>query len=233
MVFVHCWACDQHLWDAQLARFAPSYQVVTLDLAGHGTSGRERQDYTVGAFAEDVKAVVEALDLKSVVLVGHSMGGPVALEAAGRLGSRVVMVIPVDTLLDVDQRSDPKETEGALAAMKADFPGAVSKFIRAYMFTPTSDPHLVERIVDQISSFPPAIGISALRHTWSFDAATALDAIKVPIHAVNADKFPTNLAAERRHAPQFEATIMTGVGHYLMLEDPERFGELLQSILPR
>jgi pimeloyl-ACP methyl ester carboxylesterase len=137
----------------------------------------------------------------------------------------------VDTLLDVDRPNDPKESEAFLSSLQADFPGAAARFIRGFMFVPNSDPRLIERIVAQLSGFPPAIGLSALRHTWEYDAAAALEAIKVPIHAVNADKFPTNLAAERRHAPQFEATIMKGVGHYLMLEDPPRFGDSLETAL--
>ena len=56
-------------------------------------------------------------------------------------------------------------------------------------------------------------------------------ALKVPIVAVNGDRFPTNFAANRRHAPQFDAVIMKGVGHYPMLEDPARFGTLLDEAL--
>jgi pimeloyl-ACP methyl ester carboxylesterase len=231
LVFVHCWACDQHFWDSQIPRFAKGHRVATLDLAGHGASGRARQDYTIEAFGNDVEAVVAALGLKEVVLIGHSMGGPVILEAAHRMGGRVVGLVPVDTLLDVDRPQDAKEIETFLGSMRADFGGAAAKFMRDWMFVPASDPRLIERIVAQVSTFPPEIGLSALRHTWAYDSARALEGIKVPIHALNTDKFPTNLAAERRHAPQFEATIMKGVGHYLMLEDPPRFGDLLESAL--
>jgi pimeloyl-ACP methyl ester carboxylesterase len=48
---------------------------------------------------------------------------------------------------------------------------------------------------------------------------------------LNGDKYPTNLDGARRQAPQFEATIMKGVGHYLMLEDPPRFNQLLGAIV--
>src|SRR5512144_68056 len=89
LVFVHCWACDRHLWDAEVPVFAASHRVVTLDLAGHGESGRGRKDWTIAAYAEDVRAVVEALHLDRVVLIGHSMGGPVIVEAARKMPARV------------------------------------------------------------------------------------------------------------------------------------------------
>src|SRR5713101_3465630 len=81
LVFVHGWAIDGRYWEQQVPVFARSHRVVTLDLAGHGRSGRERKDWTVESFAQDVRAVVDALGLKKVVLVGHSMSGNVILEA--------------------------------------------------------------------------------------------------------------------------------------------------------
>lgn len=233
LVFVHCWSCDGHYWDAQAAHFARHYQVVTLDLAGHGQSGKKRGDWTVASFGRDVEAVVLHLDLKRVVLIGHSMGGPVVLEATRRLSSRVAGLVPVDTLLDVEEKMTPDKIEEYLAPFTADYKAATDTFARGYMFTPTSPPALIDAIVREASAADPAVAIPALRNTWAYDAAAALDAVKVPIVAVNADKWPTNLAAARRHAPQFDALLVTGVGHYLMREAPERFNTALEEALRR
>jgi pimeloyl-ACP methyl ester carboxylesterase len=231
LVLVHCWTCDSTFWRDQVARLAKKSQVVTLDLAGHGRSSRTRTDYTMQAFGQDVKAVADELKLDRMVLVGHSMGGAVILEAAKRLGGRVVGLVPIDTLLDVEQSSDPKETDIVMAKMQADYQEQTTAFIRQYLFAPTTPPAVADRVLAQTSAFPPEIAISALRNNWSYKAAPAFDAVKVPIVAVNGDRFPTNFAANRRHAPQFDALIMTGVGHYPMLEDPARFGTLLDEAL--
>src|SRR5262245_59870471 len=73
LVFVHGWLGDAHVWDRALRRFAPSYRVVALDLAGHGSSGKGRSEWTVPRFADDVAAVVGELGLEHVTLIGHSM----------------------------------------------------------------------------------------------------------------------------------------------------------------
>jgi pimeloyl-ACP methyl ester carboxylesterase len=233
IVLVHCWTCDHRAWDAQVRHLADRHRVVTLDLAGHGASGRGRVEWTVEAFGEDVRAVVEALELRRAVLVGHSMGGPVALEAARRLPGRVVGLIPVDTLLDVERRVTGAELDAALAALRADYPGAVSTLMRDRLFLPTADPALVERVVGRAAAAPPEIAVPALEHTWRYDAAAALRRITVPICAINADRFATNLEANRRYAPQFQALIMPGVGHYPMLEAPARFNRLLDEAITR
>ena len=231
LVLVHCWTCDSGVWKDPVARLAKSRQVVTLDLAGHGRSGRTRKDYTMEAFGQDVKAVADRLKLDQMVLVGHSMGGAVILEAAKRLGDRVVGLVPIDTLVDVEQASDPKETDAVIAKMQADYKGETTAFIRRYLFASTTPPAVADRILAQTTTFAAEIALSALRNNWNYQAAPAFDAIKVPIVAVNGDRFPTNLEANRRHAPQFDAIIMKGVGHYPMLEDPKRFGDLLDEAL--
>ena len=82
LVFVHGWCTDMSYWDAQIPSFRVYYRVVTLDLAGHGRSGRDRAVWSMEAFGQDVAAVVRKLDLNNVILIGHSLGGPVVLEAA-------------------------------------------------------------------------------------------------------------------------------------------------------
>jgi pimeloyl-ACP methyl ester carboxylesterase len=233
LLLVHCWTCDGTFWKEQVGRFASRRQVVTLDLAGHGRSGRTRKVYTMKAFGADVKAVADALKLDRIVLVGHSMGGPVILEAASLLGDRVAGLIPVDTLLDVEARDDPKQIQPFLDKLQADFKGTVTGFAREYWFLPTTPPAVADRVLGAATSFPPEIAIPALREIWSYDAAPALERVKAPIVAVNADRFPTNLAGNRKHAPQFDAVIMKGAAHYLLLEDPKRFGDLLEEALAR
>ena len=93
LVFVHCWTCDRSFWNAQVPHFAPNYTVVRVELAGHGKSGHGRERYDMAGFGADVAAVVEDLGLSRVVLIGHSMGGPVSVEAAKRLGDRVIGVV--------------------------------------------------------------------------------------------------------------------------------------------
>ena len=81
-VFIHGWNCDRSYCSAQLLVFATTHQVVAIDLAGHGDSGINRADWSMGHFGADVAGVADALRLEDIPLIGHSMGGPVALEAA-------------------------------------------------------------------------------------------------------------------------------------------------------
>src|SRR5687768_8178230 len=89
LVFVHGWSCDRSYWDAQRIPLSKQYQIVTLDLAGHGQSGMGREAWTIASYGEDVAAVVKELDLEDAILIGHSMGGDVIVEAARHLPKRL------------------------------------------------------------------------------------------------------------------------------------------------
>jgi pimeloyl-ACP methyl ester carboxylesterase len=226
-IFVHGWSCDRTYWRPQIEYFMKSHRVVAIDLAGHGESGSNRKEWTIPAFGADVRAVLETLDLRGAVLVGHSMGGPVILEAARLAPGRVAALVPVDTLAEVDGRMSPEEREGFLGPIRAGFRAATESFVRQYMFTNHSDSKLIDRIAADMANAPPEVAIPAMESLFSYDEAAALARVTIPVRLLNADHFPTDLAAARRHKPDIELTVMPRVGHFLMAEDPEEFNRLL------
>src|SRR6185503_13628491 len=124
LVFIHCWTCNRTFWENQVAEFSKTNRVVTIDLPGHGESGKGRKTWSVESFGDDVKTVVTKLGLKRVVLVGSSMGGPIALEAARRMPDRVVAIVPVDTLQNVEAKVPPDQLDAVFKQMEADYKNA-------------------------------------------------------------------------------------------------------------
>src|SRR5690242_8544380 len=84
LLLVHCWTCDHSFFAPQLAHFSGTHRVVNVDLRGHGASDKPRQDYTVAGFADDLAWLCERLGVQKPVVIGHSMGGNIALELAAR-----------------------------------------------------------------------------------------------------------------------------------------------------
>jgi pimeloyl-ACP methyl ester carboxylesterase len=233
LVFVHGWSCDRSYWDAQVPYFSDRYRVVTVDLGGHGESGLEREVWSIEAFGQDVAAVVEQLDLHDVVLVGHSMGGPVTVEAALLLGDRAVGIIGVDTFHDLSERWSEEAVEAWMQPFRDDY-AARARTLVPTMFAPGSDSAFVARITADMASAPPAVGTGAMMAYnvwWNAKADTSLPALSMPVRALNADLYPTDVEAGRAYVPSFDAVIMPGVGHFLMMEDPETFNGLLEGIL--
>jgi sigma-B regulation protein RsbQ len=233
LVFLHGWMGDTTWWEPQLTYFASRYRVVAIDLAGHGKSGHGRTTWTIPAFAADVKAAADRLDLKRMVLVGHSMSGPVSVEAARILGDRVVALVPVDTLHDVQRRMSADEKARVLGDLRRDFHGSVRNYLRGVAFAPTSPPHVVKRVLAQIDQVPPDLGLAILEAALDYDVRPAIRQVRVPIRAINADLQPTAVATNRAYVRDFDVILIPGVGHWPMLEAPERFNAALDRVLQK
>ena len=230
LVFVHCWSCDASYWREQLPLFARDHRVVAIDLAGHGASGDGRERFTIAAFAADVAAVVAKEKLERIVLIGHSMGGPVALAAAPLLAGKVALLIGVDNMQNVEQEWPEEQFKQMRDAMTKDFKATADGFVRS-MFPKDADPKLVASIASDMAAAPPRVAISAIEELRGFDEAAAMTAAAVPIVCINATMWPTDVAANRRHAKVFDVVLIEGVGHFLQLEKPQAFNEALMRVL--
>jgi pimeloyl-ACP methyl ester carboxylesterase len=231
LVFVHGWLGNASWWEPVMRHFAPTHRVVALDLAGHGLSGSARTDWSVARFADDVGAVVTALGLEHVVLLGHSMSGAITVEAARRLGERVELLVPVDTLNDLDWDLPPEVWDQFFGGLRADFPNAVEGFFRGMLFRPSSPPDVVARVVGEARAAEPARAVAMLEGSKAYDLRAAVRGLGAPIHALNSDANPTNLDVNRKYAARFEVELLPGVGHWPMLEDPPAFEAALARVL--
>lgn len=230
VVLIHGWMCDRTYWDAQIPHLADRYRVVAIDLGGHGESGMEREGWPLSAYAEDVVAVVDHLGLEPVILVGHSMGGPVAIEAGALLGDRVLGVVGVDTFQNVEAKYDPEQMAAMVGALEADFPAACDGFVRG-MFIADADPALVDRIAGDMCSGPAEVGTALMRQFATYDQAAKFENLTAPVRSINADLWPTDVEANRRHHADYDAVIIPGTGHFLMLEKPEAVNAALDDTL--
>lgn len=231
IVFVHGWSCDASYWDAQVAHFAPRHRVVAIDLAGHGASGQERKGYTMEAFGADVAAVLAQLDLKDAVLVGHSMGGAVIVEAALAAPDRVLGLVGVDNFQNVNLKLPPESIGAFLSPFEANFTPSVKGWV-GRMFPAGTDTALSAGIARDMAAAPPAVALSAMRellHWYSVRAVDRLPLLKAPLMCVNADMQPTQVDPIKALVPGYQLRVLAGRGHFLMREDPAGFNRLLEE----
>lgn len=230
IVLVHGGMCNRTDWEKSVPILAAAHQVVTLDLAGHGESGTGRQEWTVPNWARDVQAVVEALDLKKVVLAGHSLGSAVVVEAARLMPERVAGVVAVDGFVYFGYNAirDPNVVNAALAPYREDFQAGVQGMCNG-LFLPTSDPALVRRCTDEMKSMPAAIGVPMLAALYDWGGEEVLPHVKAPVQCIVSGLYAPMKAAGYilPIADQLKITQIPESGHWVMLEAPETFSRLL------
>lgn len=234
ILFVHGWCINKSYWAAQMEYLGKKYRLVALDLSGHGTSGANRITWTIEDFAQDVIAVIEGLDLKKVILIGHSMGGNIILEVANHLPNKVIGFIGIDNFKDLGAAINQEEVEGFLEVMEKDFANTVEAYARGALFHPASDTASIKRVVTDFRTANPEVAVKALRGLLEH-AQTEISLIKdlqVPIHLICGDATPTNEKALEEYSPKgFSVQYMKGVGHYPMIERPKLFNQLLENAI--
>jgi pimeloyl-ACP methyl ester carboxylesterase len=234
LIFLHGWCGDRSYWKNQVGEFANDYRVVAVDQAGHGESGKNRTNWTVASLAADVEALAKALGLKRVILVGHSMGGPVALLAARRMPDRVVAVIGVDTLQNADQKMPEEARQKLLADFEADFKGSLRGGFDG-LLGQKADPELKTWVRTRAEGQDAKMAVALMRDLLNSDARAALKESRKPVRCINSGGgyaffTPTDVAANKKYA-DFDAVTIDAVGHYPMLEKPAEFNQKLRDVL--
>jgi pimeloyl-ACP methyl ester carboxylesterase len=225
VVLVHCWMCDRTFWSAQVPVLAERYRTLALDLPGHGEASAGRAAWSVAGYGDDVAALLRELDLSNVVLVGHSMGGPVSLRAAALSPGRVRGIVAIDTLHDAEFDM-AAALEDFLPTFESDYVGTCGGFV---------DSMFPEEGVDEIKATVRAkgcsedrreIGVALMKNFGDIDMRSWFADAGVPIRAIQAPTNPTAIETNRKYA-DFDAVILEGVGHYPHMTRPEQFNPLL------
>jgi pimeloyl-ACP methyl ester carboxylesterase len=231
LVFIHGWSCDSNYWREQLPAFKQKYTLVTVDLGGHGGTDAARSDWSMAAFGRDVATAVAAVPNRQLILVGHSMGGPVAIEAARLLGDRVIGIIGVDTFKTIGAPlPSTAQLDAIVKPFEANFIGHTRELIAGHFFPPGGDQQLAQKIAYDMSLSPPKVAIPALRAVLAYDFAPPLKEVSAPIVAINSDLGePVNELRIRKVLPKFRAVVIPGSGHFLMMDDAARFNPALEA----
>jgi pimeloyl-ACP methyl ester carboxylesterase len=235
LVFVHGWCCNHTHFVEQLEHFTPSRQVVAVDLRGHGASDRPQQEYTLAGFASDVAWMCEHLQVRRPLIVGHSMGGAVAIELASRYPDLPRGIMLMDTLL-LPPPDFLQALESVPAALRSPDAPAVIEQLAGSLFLSTDDPGRRTRLIAEMRSTSTEVAYSAfMAHTVGYDPRPAIGSVRVPAAYVRSMPFMSDLNRLQDAWPRLMIAHTLGSGHFAMLEVPKQINAMIErfaSLLP-
>ena len=249
LVFIHGVASAHDDWRAQLDFFCPRHRAIACDLRGHGASTGDPAQCDIESYGADVVALLRDLDLPPVILVGHSMGARVVLQASADAPQRVASLVLVDG--SRVGTGDPQAAEEAVRQRieSVGYP-AFLRGLFADMFLAGSDPALKERIVDRALALPEAIGAALIPRFIGWDARSleaVLAKVAVPlliIQSTYTNPQRVRMALEpgasspwldliRQSVPAAQIDIVSGAGHFVMIEKPHAVNQLIERFVAR
>jgi len=228
LILVHCWTCRADLWKDSYSAF-PQYRVIALDLPGHGQSDKPKVEYTMDFFARSVEAVMKDAKVVKAVLVGHSMGTPVVRQFFRLFPEQTLGLVVVDGPL---VPFGPKaQMEKFFEPMFANYKIEGPKFIDG-LLGPVR-PDLKQFIRDVMTATPDYVAIGAMKGMLDDDIWRD-DKITIPLLAIMAKNpaFPPDMEQKYRAiAPKIEFHQWDGVSHFLFMEKPKEFNEVVSAFI--
>jgi pimeloyl-ACP methyl ester carboxylesterase len=240
LVFVHGWTCDHTYFAPQVDYFSRDHRTIAVDLRGHGESDKPEQPYTMEGFADDVAWLCGQLGISKPVIIGHSLGGTVALALAVGHPTLPAAIVAIDAPWLAPQNVRDL-VPGLTEAFKGpQFRETQRQVVRDAFFLPSDDQQRRDRIADHMSSAPQHVMLSAWEHVWGFDSAGALAALSVPALYIGGgaplgpDGASTALGtpeAIRAQNPRVVTGQTVGAGHFSQLDAADQVNAMIARFL--
>jgi pimeloyl-ACP methyl ester carboxylesterase len=230
LLFVPGWCCDHTAFRPQFDHFARTHRVTALDLRGAGESDSPDGGYSIPALADDVAAFCVVVGIEKPVVVGHSLGGMIAVDLGARypsLPSALVLVDPgpIDPLPETVEffRGFADQLEG---------PGG-EEVRRAYVHDMGArDNELARWIVDHMCVPRQPVAAAVIRGVSEWSGRDPLSRCTVPALLIRAEiRADSDVLRLREIKPDLEVGITVGAGHFHQLEVPEQVNAMIERFL--
>lgn len=241
LVMLHGWDQSAKAFCNNVPGLSEKYQVITVDLRGHGESEKPTYGYRISRLATDVKQLLDSLDLQDVNLLGWSMGCSVVwsywdLFRNERL-SKLILVDEPPLCLINDSNPDGFSTNPDLEALKEsilhDTVNATKGFVDMMIYTPDGKAKYSQQTLDESLKFPPQQCVHMLLNHVYTDWRDVIPTINIPtlvIAAKNSHVKVANNQWTHEHIPgsQFK---MFETAHMMFLEEPEAFNAAVSEFI--
>jgi pimeloyl-ACP methyl ester carboxylesterase len=237
LLFLHGWCIDGTYWENQVECFSENYNVYAIDLPGFGKSKAVRTHWTIEEYADDVAAFIDAMNLKNVVIIGHSMAGEIMLQTALSNNPKIVGIVGVDNFKLIDVVFTPeqiKQMNDFFPLLENDFKNSAPAYADMMLFHPSTSKEVKDRVKTDFANSDSVIGYNTIITQMQYSSADAqrLEQLNYKLYLINSDSFPTNETGLKNHCKNsFQVETINATGHYPMIEKPAEFNLILEKVL--
>jgi pimeloyl-ACP methyl ester carboxylesterase len=233
LVLIHGWSCNLDYWRDSIPTFSKRNRVIAIDLPGHGESDKPQIAYSMDLFARAVDAVLRDAKVEHAVLVGHSMGTPIARQFYRKYPQKTLGIVIVDGPLR--PFGDKKMFDGMIAGLRGPNYKDVGKQLLTGLAGPTLSADHTQEVQVSLLNTPQHVLASAMEG-MADESIWGLDKINVPVLAIMAKTpfWPADTEQfDRGIAPNLDFQMWEGVGHFIMMEKPKEFNDAVLAFLDK
>jgi len=237
LIFVHDWCLNKSYWSPQWQYFQSRYRVITFDLPGFGQSGKNRAEWTVEEHGRDISSLVAQLNVKSVIIIGHSISTAIAIESALQNKRSLLGLITIETF------TTSQTTVGPISAKTnvGDFGLAsgpkkrlsrrkMMKYVNTLFFSKFTTPLIRKKVLDDMARTSARVALNCLEHIEKYPLVLKLKELDEKIYVINTEISKTDLSQLYASDVPFDITTLPKTGHFPMLEQPQALNHVLDQV---
>lgn len=236
LLMLHGLGSTKQDWDAQVPFFSKTYRVITVDLRGHGKSSIPKEDYGVPFMTEDIKCFLNALDIKTMSLVGFSMGGAVAFDFAVKYPEYLEHLVIVNSSPDFNNMGQIGEELLNTRTEYLNTKGleALAKEIAFNMFPEAHQTNIRDEFEVRCKANDFNAYYKSFTTLMNWGLGNALQSIKTHTLVIASDMDYTPVAFKEAYVNQLEnakLVVIKNSRHGTCIDQPEAFNKALQHFL--
>jgi 3-oxoadipate enol-lactonase len=236
LVFIHGLGSSTRDWEFQVSEFSKSYQVITIDLRGHGRSDKPAGPYQMSMFAADLAGLLRALGVGSAHIVGISLGGAVAFQFAIDYPARVKTLVIANSApaLGGTPEQAAQEVGRRVGIVQQHGMRAMGQALGPSLFPKPEHAGRRETFVERWAENDPQAYIEATRSMLGWDVTAQLGSIMCPTLIIAADQDYSPVALKEAYIklmPNAQLVVIPDAHHATPMEEPQKFNAALARFL--
>lgn len=226
---------DHTMWDVTVPALADRYRVLRYDTRGHGQSGLTPGPYSIAMLADDAVGLLDALGIRSVHMVGLSMGGMIAQQMGARYGGRVHSLSLCDTASEMPPRSmwDERFAIARAQGMAGQVDAAIQRWFTAPYIA--RDPQSVEKVRRMILATPVEGFVACGSAVRDMAQTTMLLQVKAPTLVIVGRHDPGCTVEQatvlHRMIDGSRLVVLEDAAHLSNIEQPQAFNAALRGFI--
>ncbi len=227
VIFLHSFGGTHSHWKKSLNHLRETRRAIAIDLRGHGESAKPADhDYSVQAMTDDLEAVVDKLGLKIFILVGHSMGGSIAIEYAGRHADQVAALL----LMGTPGKSNKEQSAPIIASLESEkYQEVMDEYMKKLLTN--ADPSVSEEVMEGANAISREDSINIIKSVFAYDPLPSLKSYWGPNLIVSTDKELQQPSSLAKSFPTVPNKIVEGTSHWIQMDKPDVFNSILDDFL--
>lgn len=231
IIFIHGATANHEVWNRQIKFFAKKFKVITLDLPGHGKSENIRKKVLIEDYSNHVARFVSGLRLDKFFVVGHSMGGAIAMDFTLKNMKHVKGLVLVSTGVKL------KIPSSFMLSLRKNFEKTILTDLKSMIFSEKTDKKLAEKVVQESLKCPLKTCLNDFTACNNFDFSNMISRIRIPtLIVVGKDDILTSIKYSfflHEKIKNSKLEIIDDAGHMVMIEKPEQFNKIVFSFLSK